>query len=225
MTKTYEGIVIRQTKIMGGRRMVLIFTRGDGKISAGTRISESSKGGGALAIRPFAYGQYTINEKNAGTRTITQAETLDAHFALGENADRFAQASFALEFTDKVLPEEAPAPAIFDLLREYMGMLAARKHGFRLLTIAYMIKLEQEFGVFPEGGSGALGELLSGVNDDILNVIAYIAAQPLIRMDTLSLESKKEDAVFGVVRRFAAEYLDVGPMKSERMFAGWGIQN
>ena len=96
MTKTYEGIVFRQTKIMGGRRMVLVFTREEGKISAGTHISEKSKGGAALAIRPFAHGYYNITEKREGTRSISSAETICARFELGEDADRFAEASFAL---------------------------------------------------------------------------------------------------------------------------------
>ena len=226
MIKTYEGIVIRQTKIMGGRRMILVFTREEGKISAGTHISEKSKGGAALAIRPFAYGHYTMAEKSGGTRSVSAAETLDAHFALGENVDRYEEASFALEFTDKVLPEDAAAPAIFDLLKSYLDMLSCRKVDFRLLTISYLVKVMQELGVFPDmaqtGGaptpeSGGL--LLSGVNGDILDTIVFIAEQPLERMDALTLESEKERAVFGVIKAFAHEYLELGTIKSERILS------
>ena len=39
-----EGIVLRQTKISGGRRMILIFTKQYGKISAGTSLNEKGKG-------------------------------------------------------------------------------------------------------------------------------------------------------------------------------------
>jgi len=228
LIKTYEGIVIRQTKIVGGRRMILVFTREDGKLSAGTMISEKSKGGAALALRPFAYGQYTMNEKGAGTRSISSAETLDAHFALGEDADRFAEASFALEFTDKVLPENAAAPVIFDLLKEYLTMLASRKVDFRLLTISYMVKVMQELGVFPDAGSlsdgaaaSAAGLLLTGLNGDILTTIVFIAEQPLGRMDALTLEGEKEGTVFGIVKAFAHEHLELGILKSERMLS-WG---
>ena len=240
MIKTYEGIVIRQTKIVGGRRMILVFTREEGKVSAGTHISEKSKGGAALAIRPFSYGHYTMTEKSAGVRSISAAETIDAHFALGENTDRFAEASFALEFTDKVLPENAGAPAIFDLLKNYLDMLSNRKVDFRLLTISYLIKVMQELGVFPDtasltessallagdtaspAGNQALpagGLLLSGLNGDILNTIVFIAEQPLERMDALTLEREKEGAVFGVIKAFAHEYLELGIIKSERILS------
>jgi len=214
--RSYEGIVIRQTKITGGRRMILVFTREEGKISCGTHISERSKGGAALAIRPFAYGHYNVSEKSAQARSISSAETLNAHFALGENADRYAEASYVLEFTDKILPENAAAPQIFDLLKEYLGMLSGRKEDFRLLTISYLIKVMQELGVFPDEASGVL---LSELNGDILNTIVYIAEQPLKRMDTLTLDSEKEGIVFGIIKAFAHEYMELGTIKSERMLS------
>jgi hypothetical protein len=217
MIKTYEGIVIRQTKITGGRRMILVFTRDAGKISAGTHISEKSKSGGALAIRPFAHGQYTVNEKSTDMRSISSAEIIDAHFALGENADRFAEASWALEFTDKLLPEGVSEPGLFNLLSEYLDMLAIRKVDFRLLTIAYMVKVMQELGVFPEPASLGDSELLSGLNDDILSVLVFIVGQPLRRMENLKLDSEREIAVFDAVKAFAREHLDLGAMKSEIM--------
>ena len=207
--------------------MILVFTREEGKLSAGTHISEKSKGGAALAIRPFAYGHYTITEKGTGTHSISSAETIDAHFALGEDADRFSEASFVLEFTDKILPDDASAPAIFDLLKSFLTMLSNRKKDHRLLTISYLIKVMQELGVFPdeisltEGiASSTGGMLLSEVNGDILNTIVFIAGQPLERMDALTLEVEKEEAVFGVIKAFAHEYLEIGTIKSERMLSG-----
>jgi DNA repair protein RecO (recombination protein O) len=217
--KTLEGIVIRQTKITGGRRMILVFTREEGKISAGTSLSERNKGGAALALRPFAYGHYIVSEKGKDMRWISSAETIDAHFPLGENADRFAEAAFALEFTDKLLPEYVPEPGVFKLLSEYLGMLSGRKSDFRLLTVSYMVKVMQELGVFPEADSLNDGELISDLNGDILDVLIFIEKQPLKRMETLALDSEKEKAVFGLVKAFAQKHLDIGTIKSERLLA------
>jgi len=204
---------------MGGQRMILVFTREEGKISAGTHLSEKSKSGAALAIRPFAYGQYHMTEKSRDVRKISSAEAIDAHYALGEDADRFADASYILEFTDKVLPEGIPAPGIFELLKEYLDLLAARKNDFRLLTISYMIKVMQELGVFPDSDSLKFGELLSDLNDDILDVLTFIETQPLKRMETLTLDGEKESAIFVLIKEFAQKYLDLGSIKSERLFA------
>ena len=198
--------------------MVLVFTREAGKISAGTHISERSKGGAALAIRPFAHGQYAITEKRAEMYSISKAEIIDSFFGLGGDPDRFAEASWVLEFTDKLMPEGAPEPVIFDLLSEYLSVISVRKTDFRLLTIAYIAKVMLELGVFPEEGSYGESELLSGLNDDILNIIAFIEKQPFKRLENLKLDQQSENAVFGVMRAFAGEYIDFGKMKSDAMF-------
>ena len=198
--------------------MVLIFTREEGKLSAGTHLSEKSKGGG-LALRPFAHGHYVISEKRAGLRSISKADTVDAHFALGEDADRFAEASFALEFTDRLLPDGVSEPRIFDLLKDCLGMLGRRKAGFRLLTTSYMVKVMQTLGIFPDTASPDFGLLLSEVNGDILDVALYIAEQPLERMEKLALDSEKEKAAFEAVKAFAHKHLELGALKSERLLA------
>ena len=199
--------------------MILIFTRDEGKISAGTHLSERSKGGAALALRPFALGQYTITEKRKDMHRISSAETVDAHFALGEDADRFAEASYALEFTDKLLPEGVCEQGIFDLLKEYLSLIEHRKSDFRLLTISFMVKVMQELGVFPDAVSLRNSELLSGMNGDILEVMIFIEGQSLKRMEMLSLDDEKERTVFNIVKTFAQKHLDLGMIKSESLFA------
>jgi DNA repair protein RecO (recombination protein O) len=223
LIKTLEGIVIRQTKITGGRRMIQIFTREEGKISAGTHLSERSKGGAALALRPFAHGQYQMSEKRKDMRQISSAETINAHFALGEDADRFAEASYVLEFTDKLLPEGVPETGIFELLTEYLSVLERRKSDFRLLTISYMVKVMQELGVFPDAASLSEGELLTDMNGDILEVMKFIEGQPLKRMEKLMLDGDKENTVFNLIKDFAHRHLDLGMIKSESLFSQGSI--
>ena len=55
-----EGIVLRQIKISYGRRMVHLFTRAYGKISAGSNIADRGRSKTALAVRPFTYGRYEL---------------------------------------------------------------------------------------------------------------------------------------------------------------------
>ena len=204
--------------------MIQIFTREEGKISAGTHLSERSKGGAALALRPFAHGQYQVSEKRKDMRQISAADTIDSHFALGEDADRFAEASYALEFTDKILPEGVPEPGIYELLTEYLCVLERRKSNFRLLTISYMVKVMQELGVFPDADSLRDGELLSGMNGDILDVMIFIEGQPLKRMEKLCLDSEKEKTVFSLIKDFAHKHLDLGMINSERLFTQGSVE-
>ena len=51
-----EGIVLRQVKAAGGRRMISLFSRKFGKISVGASINEGGRNKTALAARAFSYG-------------------------------------------------------------------------------------------------------------------------------------------------------------------------
>ena len=48
MIITTEGIVLRQRKIANNRRMIVLFTKRCGKLSAGTSINEKSRSRAAL---------------------------------------------------------------------------------------------------------------------------------------------------------------------------------
>ncbi|MDR1815252.1 MAG: DNA repair protein RecO [Clostridiales Family XIII bacterium] len=211
-----EGIVIRQVRTTGARRMVTVFTREEGKVGAGTYLSESGKSRAALALRPFAHGKYRLAEKAGGVLSIAQAEVVDAHFGIGQDADRFAEASFALEFTDRLLPERVKAGTVFGLLAAYLCIIEKRKKDFRLPTLAYMVQVMRGLGVFPDAGELA-AELRVGANDDILECTVFLMENPLERTEGLSLAPDAEDAVFAALRRFAREHLDVGELKSEKL--------
>lgn len=56
-----EGIVLRQIKTSYNRRMILLFSKKYGKISAGTSIQEKGRGKSSLALRPIlTYGRYEL---------------------------------------------------------------------------------------------------------------------------------------------------------------------
>jgi len=211
-----EGIVIRQTQTTGARMMVLLFTREAGKISAGAYGTAGGKSKSALAFRPFTRGRYELREGRPGYYSVTNAEVLDACFALGEDADRYAEASFVLELTDKILPERCASPEIYDLLTETFDLLQARKDDFRLPTLSYMVKILQHTGLFPEAAEMA-GVLRIDPNDDILNCVSFLLENPLKRIGRLTLADDEEDRLFGLLRRFAGDQLELGALKSEKM--------
>jgi len=149
MTFDTEGIVLRQTKTSKGRTMVLLFTSEQGKLGASTYISETGKSKSSLAIRPFTYGTYRISEKR-GYYYIDSGEPIKSYYSLGEDIDKYFAASYALELTDKLVPEGLPQPELFRLLAEYFRELGARKKKYKTLLLAYEIKMLHLLGVFPE---------------------------------------------------------------------------
>ena len=143
------GIILRRINATSGRKMLSIFTQKYGKISAGTSISEkSSKGKATLSLNRFTYGRYEIF-RSRDFYNVNSGEVVKSFFRIGEDPDKYFAASFALELTDKALPEELPQPKLLNELVDFLGTLEDRTKGFITLVIAYEIKLLDAVGMLP----------------------------------------------------------------------------
>ncbi len=149
MTLETEGIIFRQTKMVQGRRMILLFTRKYGKISVGSNVGDKGRSRTALALRPFTFGNYQIYE-GRNYYELDRADAVTSYYGIGEDLDRYAAAAYALELTEKVVPEGLPQPQVFDLLISFLEELEQRKRKHETLLLAYEIKLIDVLGVFPE---------------------------------------------------------------------------
>jgi len=143
-----DAFVLRAVKTLKGRMMILLFTEKYGKISAGA-FQRGNKKNVESALRPFAFGFFELR-KHLGTLNINKTDIKNSYFSIGEHVERFANASFILEFTDKILPEEAPSQELFVLLADFMRLISKRKRGFDTLVPAYMLKSMKIWGVAPE---------------------------------------------------------------------------
>ena len=143
-----EGIIFRQTKMVQGRRMILLFTKKYGKISVGSNIGDKGRSRTALALRPFTFGNYQIYE-GRNYYELDRADAVTNYYGIGEDLDRYAAAAYALELTEKVVPEGFPQPQVFDLLICFLEVLEQRKRKCETLLLAYEVKLLDVLGVFP----------------------------------------------------------------------------
>lgn len=144
-----EGIIFRYTKSVNGRSMVQIFSKKYGKISAGTSISTKGKGKSSLAMKPFTYGRYELY-KNRDSFNVNGAETLKSFYKIGEDVDKYMNASYVMEFTAKLLPEQMPSPRLFNLLVDFLEEIQERKKKYGTLVVAYEIKAMKELGYMPQ---------------------------------------------------------------------------
>ncbi len=134
-----EGIILKQVRTADNRRIVLIFSRNYGKISAGTNIPEKSKSKSSLALKPFTYGKYELF-KGRDTYHVNGAEVIKSYYGIGENIEKFMCSSYILEFTEKVLSENVPMPSFFELLIDFLDVMERRSKKFLLMATAYQIK-------------------------------------------------------------------------------------
>jgi DNA repair protein RecO (recombination protein O) len=247
MNLVSEGIVLRQLHIAAGRRMIVLFTREYGKISCGTSLPESGgKNRTTLAMRPFTLGKYQIKRLN-DTFWLNGAETIKSHFSLGEDVDKFLIASEMLELAGAVAPENEPAPAVYDLLLEFLDFLEARDKGYRMVDIAYQVRLLSLAGAEPElercvscgeapgtifsvekGGvlcascaseADRKSHLLYGARFDIIGMLRYLRVAPLAKLAKLDLEDGACEALERLLRDYYAYHLDIRNVKSASLLA------
>ena len=242
-----EGIVLRQVKTSYGRRMILLFSKKYGKISAGTGLNERGKGKSSLALRPFTYGRYELF-KNRDSYNINGAEVLKSYYGIGEDVDKYMNGAYVLEFAERVLAEEVPSPGIFSLLIDFFDLLENRDKGIGTLVLAYQTKVFRYTGVMPqlercaicgeekpafkfsveEGGvicrdcfqaMENLGPhaLIYDIKFGILDILKYFTVNPLKKLENIALKEDAGKLLQEIIREYAAYYLDASDLKSEKL--------
>lgn len=245
MVTDTEGIIFRQVKTVNGRRMVLLFSKKYGKISAGTSISEKGKNKSSLAMRPFTYGRYELF-KNRDSYHINGTEVIKSYYRIGEDVEKYMYCSYVLEFTEKLLQEEAPAPGIFNMILDFFDIMEKRSKKYSSLILAYQIKVLQEVGSRPqvnrcvlcgekeepalfsikEGGiicnrcclnfhDNQNDTLIYNVNFAIVNILRYILDSPLKSFENLALDGEIQKRLNTIIKSYIKYHLDIGELKSE----------
>jgi len=146
-----EGIVLRQRKIANNRRMIVLFTKQYGKLSAGTSINEKSRSKAALTLRPFTYAEYDIF-RGRDAYSINSATVSKSFYSIGEDIDRFMAASAFIEYLDKALDEGEPMPKLFDLSLDFLQSVSVCNSAPDTLLYAFIVKSLKMLGVAPELG-------------------------------------------------------------------------
>lgn len=244
-----EGIIFKQIKTVNGRRMVLLFSKKFGKVSAGTSINEKGRGKSALAMRPFTYGKYELF-KNRDSFHINGAEVIKSYYKIGEDVEKYMYCSYALEYTEKLVQEEVPAVDMFQLILDYFDIMERRMKKYDTLLIAYQIKALQLYGLKPVVDCccvcGAKDELNRfsiqdggiicskcniniGVNTNetliypvsfgIVDVFKYILENPLKGFEHLALDEKLLTQMKAIIRSYISYHLDINQLKSESFLA------
>ena len=151
MLVSSDGIVLKQRKIANNRRMITVFTRNYGKLSAGTSLNEKSKTKAALALRPFTYAEYDLF-KGRDYYNINSAQVKKSYYSIGEDLDRFLVASKFIEYLDMILEDGIARPKLFDMSLEFLESLTRAKGSCDTLLYAFIIKTLRVQGVMPELG-------------------------------------------------------------------------
>ena len=143
-----QGLVLKHVKT-GGDSLLKIFTKELGKITVAVSLKEvSSTKKAKLPVKPFTVSNYNLYRGRSGYR-YNSGDVVRSFFSIGEDFERFAYGSLALELVDAVLEEDQEEGRIYALLVEFLKWMENPKVDGATLVIAFEIKLLKLLGLRP----------------------------------------------------------------------------
>jgi DNA repair protein RecO (recombination protein O) len=141
-----DGVVLRTYKLGEADRIVVLFTRGRGKVRAvakGVRRTRSKFGS---RLEPGSVVQLQLYE-GRNLDIVTQAERIEHLAALRADLESYGRASIVLEAVDQITTDGEPSPALYKLLTGALRELD--QSGNVLVVPAFVAKLLALEGVQP----------------------------------------------------------------------------
>lgn len=143
------AILLGQVPYGEADRVVTLYTRTHGKVSAMARAARKSRRRFGASLALFVVGEATLRERRgAELMTLERFDALLDFSALGGDLVRLAHASYATELVHRLtVPRHADA-ALFELLVEAYRAIAAAPPSADLLR-AFELRLMGELGLRP----------------------------------------------------------------------------
>lgn len=147
MLQKIEGLVLRTTDYGESNKIVVIFTRENGKIGAMARGAKKPNSRLASVSQPLTYGHFLVM-LGSGLGSLQQGEIIHPLKSIKQDIFLTAYASYLVELTDKATEERKRNPYLFELL---IQTLTYMDDGLdpQVLTNIYEMKLLNSFGLYP----------------------------------------------------------------------------
>lgn len=143
-----RAVLLRQVAYGEADRIVTLYTREHGKVSAAAKAAaRSRKRFGGMAL--FVIGDATLRERRGQDLLALEAFEARRDFgAIATDVVRLAHASYATELVRELTVPRQPDPALFDLVEELYACVAAAPPAADTLR-AFELRLMDELGLRP----------------------------------------------------------------------------
>ncbi len=156
MVEEVEGIVIREVKYRDADRILTLYTKEHGRITAsanGARRMKSPLHGVTL---PFVRGEYSIFF-GRGINRIQSGQVLASYYGISENLDQLAYGQYLFELVALTTPEGESNERDYALLAKTLEVLQRVSDGaLKSLVHAFELKHLAFLGLRPQLGACAV---------------------------------------------------------------------
>jgi DNA repair protein RecO (recombination protein O) len=172
-----EAIVLRSIRYGEADRILHLYTPDHGRLSAIAKGARRTRSRFGARLEPFFHLRMLLYEGRSDLRTVTSAETVEAHGPLRERAASLDAAARACDAVARLFESGEPSPAVFHLLASELRLLdEGERHAGAAQQLAFRLKLLVAGGFTPQlaacaacgetehltGFSGAAGGVVCG---------------------------------------------------------------
>ncbi|MFN8039128.1 MAG: DNA repair protein RecO [Acidimicrobiales bacterium] len=133
-----EGVVLRTWKLGEADRIVVVLTRGHGKVRAVAKGVRKTRSKFGARLEPTSHAALQLYEGRE-LDVITQAESIDHFRAIRDDLDRLTKAVAMLEAVDQLAQEREVNPRLYQMLLGALRSLAAADSA--LVVPGFFLKL------------------------------------------------------------------------------------
>lgn len=143
-----EAFVLKSQKYRESDSLLTLYSRQYGKLSAVAKGSRKPKSKMLAGVQPFSHGEYVLY-KGRNMYTVNQAEVKHGFYALREDYERLAYASYIVELVLSEAIEGQGNTTIFSLLGNTLTLLCREGTIQTSLIRAFEIKFMANAGYQP----------------------------------------------------------------------------
>lgn len=143
-----NAIVLRYANYKESDRILTLFTREQGLLSASARGCRRPKSPLLGGSEPFVYGEFALFERSGGKYTVDACDIRESFYPIREDVSRFAGGMSMLMLTEKSGVSEN-AEALFSLLYYALSYLSYGQVDAADITICFFLRALSLLGLRP----------------------------------------------------------------------------
>lgn len=202
---TTEGIIIKRSDFGEADRILTVITPYKGKIkivAKGVRRITSRRGGNVELLNKVKLHIY----QGKGMPILTEAESINTFPKIKNDLMMSSYGSYIMELTDKLLPEEQPNPAAYQLLASILILLETNPR--QIFIRAYELKLLSVMGFWSSDAVTSTPEI------EVL--LKKLQAESWENIEKMNINQNQALELEKIVRYYIEKILE-HPLKSVKM--------
>ena len=148
MLEKIEGFVIKTQDYSETNKIVTLFSKKYGKLSAMARGAKKLKSRMAAVTQPFIHGEYLIYVNQKGLSTIQQGDVLNSFRMVREDILKTAFVAYISELVDKLVDPYQPHFDIYDQFFQTLKWISDDKD-IEIAIMMFELKLFKKGGFAP----------------------------------------------------------------------------